>query len=305
MTNKNQVAVQKQRQIDVVDEVAKRVRTFEARGELTFPDNYIPENALKSAYLVLQETTDRNKKPVLQTCSNASIANALLSMVVQGLNPDKQQCYFIAYGNKLQLQRSYFGSMHVAKTVDPNIEDIYAAAVYEDDDFEYEIKHGKERVIKHTQKLANKDKDKIIGAYATILYKDGKELSTVMTMDQIKQAWSKSSMKPVDDKGNIKPFSTHGQFTEEMAKKTVINRACKYVINSSSDQNIVAKFAKELDSEIAEAEMQMEIEENANQEYLDFDNEDVIEMEVEEVEEQEVVEEVEPEQITIDEGPGY
>lgn len=305
MTNKNQVAVQKQKQIDVVDEVAKRVRTFETRGELTFPENYIPENALKSAYLVLQETTDRNKKPVLQTCSNASIANSLLSMVVQGLNPDKQQCYFIAYGNKLQLQRSYFGSMHVAKTVDPNIEDIYAAVVYEDDDFEYEIKHGKERVIKHTQKLANKDKDKIIGAYATILYKDGKELSTVMTMDQIKQAWSKSSMKPVDDKGNIKPFSTHGQFTEEMAKKTVINRACKYVINSSSDQNIVAKFAKELDSDIAEAEMQMEIDENANQEYLDFDDEDVIEMEVEEVEEQEVVEEVEPEQITIDEGPGY
>lgn len=304
MTNKNQVAVQKQRQIDVVDEVAKRVRAFETRGELTFPDNYIPENALKSAYLVLQETTDRNKKPVLQTCSNASIANALLSMVVQGLNPDKQQCYFIAYGNKLVLQRSYFGAMHVAKTVDSNIEDIYAAVVYEDDDFEYEIKHGKERVIKHTQKLANKDKDKIIGAYATILYKDGKELSTVMTMDQIKQAWSKSSMKPVDDKGNIKPFSTHGQFTEEMAKKTVINRACKYVINSSSDQNIVAKFAKELDSEIAEAEMQMEIEENANMEMLDFDDEDVIEMEVE-VEEQEVVEEVEPEQITIDEGPGY
>ncbi len=305
MTNKNQVAVQKKKQIDVVDEVAKRVRSFESKGELTFPENYIPENALKSAYLVLQETTDRNKQPVLKSCSNPSIANALLSMVVQGLNPDKQQCYFIAYGNKLVLQRSYFGSMHVAKTVDPNIEDIYAAAVYEDDDFEYEIKHGKEKVIKHTQKLANKDKDKIIGAYATILYKDGKELSTVMTMDQIKQAWSKSSMKPVDDKGNIKPFSTHGQFTEEMAKKTVINRACKYVINSSSDQNIVAKFAKELDSEIAEAEMQMEIDKNGNQEYLDFDDEDVIEMEVEEVEEPEVVEEVEPEQITIDEGPGY
>lgn len=303
MTNKNQVAVQKQKQIDVVDEVAKRVRTFETRGELTFPDNYIPENALKSAYLVLQETTDRNKKPVLQTCTNASIANSLLSMTVQGLNPDKNQCYFIAYGNKLQLQRSYFGSMHVAKTVEPNIEDIYAAVVYEDDDFEYEIKHGKERIVKHTQKLGNINKDKIIGAYATILYKDGRELSTVMTFDQIKQAWSKSSMKPVDDKGEIKPYSTHGQFTEEMAKKTVINRACKYVINSSSDQNIVAKFAKEIDSDIAEAEMEMEIEENANMEMLDFDDEDVIEMKTEE--EPEVVEEVEPEQITIDEGPGY
>ncbi|MGJ0847461.1 recombinase RecT [Tissierella praeacuta] len=300
----NQVAVQKQKQIDVVDEVAKRVRTFETRGELTFPENYIPENALKSAYLVLQETTDRDKKPVLKTCSNASIANSLLSMVVQGLNPDKQQCYFIAYGNKLVLQRSYFGAMHVAKTVDPNIEDIYAAAVYEDDDFEYEIKHGKERVIKHTQKLANKDKDKIIGAYATILYKDGKELSTVMTMDQIKQAWSKSSMKPVDDKGNIKPFSTHGQFTEEMAKKTVINRACKYVINSSSDTNIITKFAKELDIDIAEAETEAIIEENANQEYLDFDEDtgEIIDMEDDEIEEESEV--VEEEQIEM-EGPGY
>lgn len=304
MTKNKQLAV---REKNIVDSVLDRVKTFEQTGQLMLPPNYVAENALKSAWLMLQETKDKNNKPVLETCSKASIANALLSMVIQGLNVDKHQCYFIAYGNKLVLQRSYFGSMHVAKTVDPNIEDIYAAVVYEDDDFEYEIKHGKERVIKHTQKLANKDKDKIIGAYATILYKDGKELSTVMTMDQIKQAWSKSSMKPVDDKGNIKAYSTHAQFTEEMAKKTVINRACKYVINSSSDQSIVAQFAKALDSEIAEAEMQMEIEENANQEYLDFDDEDkdVIEMEVEEVEEQEVVEEVEPEQITIDEGPGY
>lgn len=301
MTNKNQVAVQER---NIVDGVANRVREFQKNGELIFPDNYIPENALKSAFLVLQETQDKNYKPVLETCTKPSISNALLSMVVQGLNPDKQQCYFIAYGNKLVLQRSYFGAMHVAKTVDPNIEDIYAAAVYEDDDFEYEIKHGKERVIKHTQKLANKDKDKIIGAYATILYKDGKELSTVMTMDQIKQAWSKSSMKPVDDKGNIKPFSTHGQFTEEMAKKTVINRACKYVINSSSDTNIITKFAKELDIDIAEAETEAIIEENVNQEYLDFDEDtgEIIDMEDDEIEEESEV--VEEEQIEM-EGPGY
>lgn len=312
MTKNKQLAV---REKNIVDSVLDRVKTFEQTGQLMLPPNYVAENALKSAWLMLQETKDKNNKPVLETCSKASIANALLSMVIQGLNVDKHQCYFIVYGNKLVLQRSYFGSMHVAKTVDPNIEDIYAAVVYEDDDFEYEIKHGKERVIKHTQKLANKDKDKIIGAYATILYKDGTELSTIMTIDQIKEAWRKSPMKPVDDKGNIKAYSTHAQFTEEMAKKTVINRACKYVINSSSDQSIVAQFAKALDSEIAEAEMQMEIEENANQEYLDFDDEDtgeIIEGEVVEAvpEKSEVVEEVvekveEPAQMTFDEGPGY
>lgn len=295
----NQVAVVER---NIVDGVANRVREFQKNGELVFPDNYIPENALKSAFLVLQETQDKNYKPVLETCTKPSISNALLSMAVQGLNPDKKQCYFIAYGNKLVLQRSYFGAMHVAKTVDPNIEEIYAAVVYEGDDFEYEIKHGKERVIKHTQKLGNINKDKIIAAYTTILYKDGAELSTIMTIDQIKQAWKQSSMKPVDEKGNIKIGSTHDKFTEEMAKKTVVNRACKYVINSSSDTNIIAKFAKELDSEMAEAETQAIIEENANQEYLDFDSGEIVEVEAEEVEETEEVEELGQVEM---EGPGY
>ncbi len=303
MSNKNQVAVQER---NIVDSVASRVKQFQDRGEIVFPANYIPENALKSAYLVLQETQDKNKQPVLKSCSKPSIANALLSMVVQGLNPEKNQCYFVAYGRKLVLQRSYFGSMHVAKTVDPEIQDIYGKVVYADDDFEYEIKHGKEIVTKHIQKLGNIDKDKIIGAYATILYKDGRELSTVMTFDQIKQAWSKSSMKPVDDKGNIKPYSTHGQFTADMAEKTAINKVCKHVINSSSDSNIVAHYAKKLDSEFAEAETEEIIEENANVEMLDFEDEteEIIEGESEVVYEEEPEIVSDGEQITIEEGPG-
>lgn len=300
----NQVAIVER---NIVDNVASRVREFQRNGELTFPENYIPENALKSAYLVLQETVDRNKKPVLESCTKPSIANALLSMVVQGLNVEKKQGYFIPYGNQLTFQRSYFGSMQVAKSVDPNIQDIYGQTVYEDDDFEYEIKHGKHHVTKHSQKLGNVDRNKIIGAYATILYKDGREISEVLTFDQIKQAWSQSSMKPIDDKGNIKEWSTHAKFTADMAEKTAINKVCKYVINSSSDSSIVAQFAKRLDSEIAEAETQAIIEENANMEMLDFDEEvheetgEIIEME----DELEVVEEEEQEQITIDEGPGY
>lgn len=302
MANKNQVAAVER---NIVDTVANRVKQFEDRGELTFPANYIPENALKSAYLVLQETVDRNKKPVLESCTNASIANSLLSMVVQGLNPDKEQCYFIAYGNSLQLQRSYFGSMQVAKSVDPDIQDIYGMTVYEDDDFEYEIKHGKHHVTKHSQKLGNIDKNKIIGAYATILYKNGREISEVLTFDQIKQAWSQSSMKPIDDKGNIKEWSTHAKFTADMAEKTAINKICKYVINSSSDKSIVTQFAKRLDSEIAEAETQAIIEENANMEMLDFDEDTGEILDGEVVDEEPEVVEIEPEQIIVDEGPGY
>lgn len=300
----NQVAKVMER--NIVDAVVNRVKEFQAKGELVFPDNYIPENALKSAYLMLQETVDRDKRPVLDTCTKTSIANSLLSMAVQGLNPDKKQCYFIAYGKTLQLQRSYFGSIHAAKTVNPDIQDIYGKVVYEDDVFEYEIKHGKEIITKHSQKLSNVDKDKIIAAYGTVLYKDGTELSTIMTFDQIKQAWSQSSMKPVDDKGNIKPFSTHGKFTADMAEKTAINKVCKYIINSSSDSSITSQFARKLDSEIAEAETNATIEENANSEVLDFEDEEIIDMEVEETEEESeiTVEDTDGEQIVM-EDPGY
>lgn len=254
-----------------MDAVTKRVQQFIAGGELHLPADYSPENAMKSAWLMLQETVDRDKRPALQVCTRESVYNALLGMAVQGLNPDKKQCYFIVYGKKLMCQRSYFGSMHVAKMVDPDIVDIYAQTVYADDEFEYEIRHGKEVVTKHVQKLQNIQPDKIIGAYATIVYKDGREMSTVMTFDQIKQAWRQSQMKPVDDKGNIKAGSTHEKFTADMCEKTAINKVCKYVINSSSDKSIVGRFAREMDAEVKEAEIDQEITDNANQEFIDID----------------------------------
>jgi recombination protein RecT len=254
-----------------MDAVTKRVQQFIAGGELHLPADYSPENAMKSAWLMLQETVDRDKRPALQVCTRESVYNALLGMAVQGLNPDKKQCYFIVYGKKLMCQRSYFGSMHVAKMVDPDIVDIYAQTVYADDEFEYEIHIGKEVVTKHVQKLQNIQPDKIIGAYATIVYKDGRELSTVMTFDQIKQAWKQSQMKPVDEKGNIKAGSTHEKFTADMCEKTAINKACKYVINSSSDKSIVGRFAREMDAEVKEAEVDQEIGDNANKEYIDVD----------------------------------
>lgn len=288
---------------ETIDIVTAKVKQFQNNGELFFPANYSPENALKSAWLQLQEVVDRNQKPALQVCTKESIANSLLSMVVQGLNPDKKQCYFIVYGNKLQLQRSYFGSMAVAKAVNPDVEDIIADVVYEGDEFEFEKKRGKTYVTVHKQKLANIQKDKIIAAYATVLYKDGREESTIMTMDEIKQSWKQSKMNPVDDKGNLKVGGTHEKFTAEMCKKTVINRACKPIINSSDDSNILARFAKQEYADIAEAEAEEEIAEYANSETIDIEFTEADEHEHTEPEAPEPEPEhaaARPEQITMD-----
>lgn len=88
-------------QKDVVDNVLAKITKFEETGELVLPSNYSAANALKSAWLILQETVDRNNRPVLETCSKESIANALLDMVVQGLSPVKSNVI------SLLMERSY------------------------------------------------------------------------------------------------------------------------------------------------------------------------------------------------------
>lgn len=279
---------------ETIDIVTARVKQFQNNGELFFPANYSPENALKSAWLQLQEVQSKDYKPALQVCTKDSIANALLSMVVQGLNPDKKQCYFIVYGTKLQMQRSYFGSMAVTKAVNPDIDEIYADVVYEGDGFKYNKVRGRTVIAEHTQTIENVKKDKIIAAYCMVLYKSGKEESTIMTFEEIKQAWKQSKMNPVDEKGKLKVGGTHEKFTADMCKKTVINRACKPIINSSDDSNLLARYAKQTFSDIAEAEAEEEISENANMEYIDVDVTEV-EDESTQQEQQEPVAEDDPE----------
>jgi len=183
------------------------------------------QNALKSAWLILQTTLDKDKKPVLLSCTKSSIVNALLDMVIQGLNPAKKQCYFIAYGNYLTCQRSYFGTMAVAKMVDPTIKDIVAEVVYEGDTFKYKLVRGKKIVTEHEQQIENVDPKKIKAAYAMIIDQNDEIRATeIMTIDQIKQAWKKSQIHPVDEKGNVRAGTTHEQFTAEMCMRTVINK---------------------------------------------------------------------------------
>lgn len=255
---------------DVVDVVTAKVREFQSHGELHMPANYSPENAMKSAWLILQAAVDKDKKPVLEVCTKNSIANALLDMVVQGLNPAKKQCYFIAYGKELVCQRSYFGTMAVTKQV-AGAKDIYAQVVYKGDEFLYEIKRGRKQIVKHVQTLDNISNDKIIAAYCVIEFDDGRpDYAEIMTIDQIKKAWLMSKMYPIDDKtGEIKPGSTHGKYTDEMCKKTVVNRTCKAYINSSDDSSLLIKHFNRSDEERVEAEVAEEIEANANKEFID------------------------------------
>ena len=241
-----------------------RIGEMQDGNQIQFPADYSPQNALQAAWLILQETVDRERKPVLEACTKTSIANSLLDMVVSGLNPAKKQGYFIAYGKQLSFQRSYFGSMALAKRVDPTILDIVAEVIFEGDEFEYEIVRGVRQIVKHRQTLGSIDSGKVKGAYCMIIGQEGVVQKTeIMTMKEIKKSWSKSKMKPVETNGDIKKGSTHADYLVEMCKKTIINRTCKPIINSSSDKALLSAVNR---SEFTASEQaaQTRIEENAN-----------------------------------------
>lgn len=262
----NELAIVKK---DTVDVVAAKVREFQERGELSFPAHYSPENAMKSAWLKLQEIKNKNGIAVLQSCSRDSIANSLLDMVVQGLNPAKNQCYFIAYGNSLTCQRSYFGTMAVTKRV-TDAKEINANVIYEGDDVTYEMENGKIMNLKHKQQFGNIDKEKILGAYAVLVLPSGETYTELMTIEELRKAWSKSKMWG-SGLTEEKKGSTHEQFRQEMAKKTVINRACKKFMNASDDGSLVLTHFNGSDERTVEAETEAEIQANANSEVIDVD----------------------------------
>jgi recombination protein RecT len=238
---------------------------------LSFPKDYNVANSLMGAYLILKETLDKNGKPLLETCSQPSIANALMDMATLGLSVQKKQGYFIAYGGKCQFQRSYFGNITIARRF--GLKSVNAEVVYADDDFQYHIEDGIKVLDKHIQKLENIDNNKIIGAYAVVNMTDGSRFLEVMNMKQIKQSWQQGY-------GYKEGSGTHSKFADQMAKKTVINRALKQIINTHGDV-----FVQEADErtedvermEQVEADVAYEIEANANKEEFVIDEPPVIE----------------------------
>lgn len=252
-------------QKDITDDVNKSLTRLQDDG-LVLPPNYNASNALKSAFFKLQEVKDKAGKPSLEVCTRESIANSLLDMVTQGLSPAKTQCYFIVYGNQLQLNRSYFGTQAVLKRLN-NVKDIWANVIFEGDLFDYEVAGGREKLLKHETNFLNRDNE-ILGAYAVVKTNEDEELLTVMTRKEIDASWGQSKTSQ----------GVHKKFPQEMAKRTVINRAAKAFINTSDDSDLLVDAInrsteneyederKEVNPEYA---AQKEINEKANKEVID------------------------------------
>lgn len=263
---------------DVSKLVLNRIESFKQSGELRLPKDYSPENALKSAYLVLSETKNKDGKYALDHCTTESIANSLLKMVVWGVSPLKKQCDLIMYGNTLELVIEYTGNIALAKRYG-GLDWIKASSIFEGDEFEFEVdtETGRKKITKHVQTLDSIGSKNLKGAYAVYQLVDGTKDVEIMNINQIKDSWAQGGSN-----GNS---PAHKKFPDQMANKTVINRACKLLIRGSNDSVLYDKEDNDID--VAKSDVTYQVSQEANQDIIDIEAEEVVEQPKKESPEQE------------------
>lgn len=215
---------------NITDTVFNTLTVYQQQGQVSFPLNYSVGNALKAAYLIYQND------PKLQKCTNASVANALLDMCIGGLNPSKNQCYFVPMGDQCTLMTSYFGKQTMVKRI-KGVIDVRSDVIYQDTGYELTLdQYGNDDItITVPCPLDKRNSANIVGAWARIILDPAvwgvESYVAIMTLEDIQNAWSMGSAY-----GKSK---AHQKFMGEMAKKSAINRCIKNFINTRDDQDIL------------------------------------------------------------------
>jgi recombination protein RecT len=261
---------------EIVERLEHRVGELLDQGGIVLPERYAWQNAVKVAWLQLQDALvshgPNKDRRVLDVVTERSVANALLDMVVQGLNVGAKQGYFIPYGQTLTFQRSYFGSIAVARRV-ANVDDVRALPIYQGDKLELEVEDGYRRIVSHRQTFDSIREGTLVGAYAIVTFRRNAcdpspprpDHVDIMTVEEIKASWGQS-------KGyKYKPDqSTHATFPEAMALRTVIQRALKPLINAATDEHLFLEAVNREPEEAIDDDLAAELE-DANTIDVDVD----------------------------------
>jgi len=219
---------------NITDRVFEKVKEYQQKGELTIPKDYDVGASVTTAWFVLLETETKDKKPVLEECTPDSIANALMKMVVWGLNPMKKQCDFIAYGNKLRCNPEYTGNIAMAKRY-AGLKEINAQVVYKGETFSTRVDPatGRRQLVEHIQNNENIGTGEISFVYSIAVMEDGSTSCEVMSMGQVINSWKQGY--GYGENGT----KAHRNFPDQMAMKTVYNRHTKPMIRTSSDKMLM------------------------------------------------------------------
>lgn len=195
----------------------------------------LPKHMDVDRLMRLTMTTIRTT-PELREADVGSLLGGVMQAAQLGLEPGLLgQCYLLPFQNRkkgiteVQFIIGYKGMIDLARR-SGHIQSIYAHAVYENDDFEYEL--GLDPKLKHTPSM-DADKGEYIGSYAVAHFKDGGYQMEFMPKAEIEKRRNASP-------GGRSKYSPWNNYYEEMANKTVIRHMWKYLPISVEIQQHVA-----------------------------------------------------------------
>ena len=174
--------------------------------------------------------------PGLKEANPASLLGAVMQAAQLGLEPGLLgHCYLLPFKNNkekttdVQFIIGYKGMIDLARR-SGHIESISSHAVYENDEFEYEL--GLHPKLRHVPDMTG-NRGEFIGAYAIAKFKDGGYQMEFMAKPDIEQRRTSSP-------GGRSKYSPWNNWYEEMAKKTVLRHMWKYLPISVEVQQATA-----------------------------------------------------------------
>lgn len=197
--------------------IADLIKAMEPEIKKALPEVITPERFTRMALSALNTT------PKLRECTPMSFLAALMNAAQLGLEPNTPlgQAYLIPYNNKgvmeCQFQIGYKGLIDL-RYRNPQMQIISAQAVYENDEFEYEL--GLNPKLEHRPALGDRGEVRLFyGMFKLVNGGFGFEVMSKTAVD----AYAREYSKAFDSS-----FSPWKNNYIGMAKKTVIKQALKY-----------------------------------------------------------------------------
>lgn len=195
----------------------------------------LPKHMDVDRLMRLTMTTIRTT-PELKQADLPSLLGGVMQAAQLGLEPGLLgQCYLLPFKNnkkgitEVQFIIGYKGMIDLARR-SGHIQSIYAHAVYENDEFEYEL--GLNPTLKHVPSF-DSERGEYIGSYAVAHFKDGGYQMEFMPKAEIEK-------RRLASPGGRSKYSPWNNYYEEMANKTVIRHMWKYLPISVEIQEAVA-----------------------------------------------------------------
>ncbi len=166
--------------------------------------------------------------PKLAECQPASVFASVIQASQLGLRPGMLgECYLIPYKDQCTLQIGYQGMLELVRR-SGLVDSIGAYLVHEKD--EYKVQFGTEPGVTHIPHIEG-DPGQVKFGYAVAKLKGGGTHVEVMTLDEIHRIRNRSqNVRNAKKYDKETPWDTD---FEEMARKTLIRRICKYLPKSN------------------------------------------------------------------------